>query len=47
MLFSVVAPVGLVGVRITGSTERSQRWVVASSGPLEESVRLAVLLLVR
>lgn len=40
------APVGLVGVRITGSTERAQRWVVASSGPLEESVRLAVLLLV-
>jgi hypothetical protein len=33
-------------VRITGSTERAQRWVVASSGPLEESVRLAVLLLV-
>jgi hypothetical protein len=40
------APVGLVGVRITGSPERAQRWVVASSGPLEESVRLAVLLLV-
>jgi hypothetical protein len=40
------APVGLAGFRITGSTERAQRWVVASSGPLEESVRLAVLLLV-
>jgi hypothetical protein len=40
------APVGLLGIRITGSTERAQRWVVASSGPLEESVRLAVLLLV-
>lgn len=40
------APVGLLGVRVTGSTERSQRWVVASSGPLEESVRLAVLLFV-
>jgi hypothetical protein len=40
------APVGLAGVRITGSPERAQRWVVASSGPLEESVRLAVLLLV-
>ena len=40
------APVGLLGVRITGSPERAQRWVVASSGPLEESVRLAVLLLV-
>lgn len=40
------APVGLVGVRITGSPDRVQRWVVASSGPLEESVRLAVLLLV-
>jgi hypothetical protein len=40
------APIGLIGVRITGSTERAQRWVVASSGPLEESVRLAVLLLV-
>lgn len=39
------APVGLAGVRITGSPERAQRWVVASSGPLEESVRLAVLLL--
>ncbi len=40
------APVGLLGVRITRSPERAQRWVVASSGPLEESVRLAVLLLV-
>jgi hypothetical protein len=40
------APVGLAGFRITGSTERAQRWVVASSGPLEESLRLAVLLLV-
>ena len=39
-------PVGLVGFRITGSTERAQRWVVASSGPLEESLRLAVLLLI-
>ena len=40
------APVGLLGVRVTRSNERAQRWVVASSGPLEESVRLAVLLLV-
>ena len=40
------APVGLAGIRITGSVERTQTWVTASSGPLEESVRLAVLLLV-
>ena len=40
------APVGILGMRITRSSERAQRWVVASSGPLEESVRLAVLLLV-
>ncbi len=40
------SPVGLAGLRLSGSTERTQRWVVASSGPLEESVRLAVLLLV-
>lgn len=40
------SPIGLVGVKVTGSTERSQRWVVASSGPLEEAVRLAALLLV-
>jgi hypothetical protein len=39
-------PIGLVGMKVTGSTERTQRWVVASCGPLEESVRLAVLLLV-
>ena len=39
-------PVGLAGMRITGSTERTQTWVTASSGPLEESVRLAVLLIV-
>ncbi|HEU5325260.1 MAG TPA: hypothetical protein VFV59_05195 [Candidatus Limnocylindria bacterium] len=40
------APVGLAGLKITGSQESAQRWVVASSGPLEESVRLAALLLV-
>lgn len=40
------APVGLAGLRITGSPDRAQQWVVASSGPLEESVRLAALLLV-
>ncbi len=39
-------PIGLVGMKVTGSTERTQGWVVASSGPLEEAVRLAVLLLV-
>jgi hypothetical protein len=39
-------PVGLVGMKVTGSAERTQRWVVASSGPLEEAVRLAVLLLI-
>jgi hypothetical protein len=40
------APVGLLGMHLAGSPERAQRWVVASSGPLEEAVRLAVLLLV-
>jgi hypothetical protein len=40
------APVGLAGLKITGSQDRAQQWVVASSGPLEESVRLAALLLV-
>lgn len=40
------APVGLAGLKITGSQERAQGWVIASSGPLEESVRLAALLLV-
>ena len=39
-------PIGLVGIRITGSTERTQNWVTASSGPLEEGVRLSALLLV-
>lgn len=39
-------PVGLAGLRITRSPERTQRWLVASSGPLEEAVRLAVLLLI-
>jgi hypothetical protein len=39
-------PVGLVGMKVTGSTERTQGWVVASSGPLEEATRLAVLVLV-
>jgi hypothetical protein len=40
------APVGLLGMKLAGSPQRAQRWVVASSGPLEEAVRLAVLLLV-
>ena len=40
------APVGILGMHLAGSPERAQRWVVASSGPLEEAVRLAVLLLV-
>ncbi|HSK93756.1 MAG TPA: hypothetical protein VLA76_06845 [Candidatus Angelobacter sp.] len=40
------APVGLLGMHLAGTPERAQRWVVASSGPLEEAVRLAVLLLV-
>ncbi len=39
-------PVGLVGMKVTGSADRTQAWVVASSGPLEEAVRLAVLLIV-
>lgn len=40
------SPIGIVGIKVTRSTERAQRWVVASSGPLEEASRLAVLLLV-
>jgi hypothetical protein len=40
------APVGLLGMKLAGSPQRAQRWVVASSGPLEEAVRLAALLLV-
>lgn len=39
-------PVGLVGMKVTADPDRTQTWVVASSGPLEEAVRLAVLLLV-
>jgi hypothetical protein len=40
------APVGLVGMKLASSPARAQRWVVASSGPLEEAARLAALLLV-
>jgi hypothetical protein len=40
------APVGLLGMKLAGSPRRAKRWVVASSGPLEEAVRLAALLLV-
>lgn len=39
-------PVGIVGMRVTDDPDRTQHWVTASSGPLEEAVRLAVLLLV-
>lgn len=39
-------PVGLVGMRVTADADRTQTWVTASSGPLEESVRLAALVLV-
>lgn len=46
LAFILRAPIGLVGMRLAGSPERAQRWVVASSGPLEEATRLAVLLLV-
>jgi hypothetical protein len=38
-------PVGLLGVRILGDEERTTPLVVASSGPLEESVRLLTLVL--
>lgn len=38
-------PVGLVGMKVSGDAKRTQTWVIASSGPLEETVRLAVLLL--
>jgi hypothetical protein len=41
------APVALIGQRLLhGNPERTQRAVVLSSGPLEELVRLAVVLLV-
>lgn len=46
LAFVLRAPIGLLGMRLAGSPERAQRWVVASSGPLEEATRLAVLLLV-
>jgi hypothetical protein len=32
-------PVGLGVLRLSGSEERAQTWVVASSGPLEEGMR--------
>lgn len=40
------APVALAALNRTGSRERAQPWIVGSSGPLEELVRLAVLLIV-
>jgi hypothetical protein len=39
-------PVGLAVLRISGSEDRAQTWVVASAGPLEEGMRLAALTLV-
>jgi hypothetical protein len=40
------APIGLIAMRLTRSEQRAQTWVTASSGPLEEPVRLAGLLLI-
>ena len=40
------APVALAAIARTGSRERAQPWIVGSSGPLEEIVRLGVLLFV-
>ena len=36
-------PVGVAAMQLTGSEERAQTWVTASSGPLEEIVRLGAL----
>jgi hypothetical protein len=40
------APVALVATRVTGNGEGAQPWIVAASGPLEEVVRLGILLAV-
>jgi hypothetical protein len=40
------APIVLATMRLSRDRERSQPWIVASSGPLEEGVRLIVVLLV-
>lgn len=40
------APVAAVATRFSDDPAQAQHWVVASSGPLEELVRLAALLLV-
>ena len=40
------APVAVAAMRFAGSQERAQPWITASSGPLEEGVRLVVLLVV-
>lgn len=37
-------PVGVAAMQVTASEERAQTWVTASSGPLEEAVRLGALL---
>jgi len=40
------APVSVVALKALGDPERVKPWIVGSSGPLEEGVRLVVLLLV-
>lgn len=39
-------PVSVLALRLKGSPEAAQPWVIASSGPLEEGVRLAALFIV-
>lgn len=39
------APVAIVAARLTGGPERAQPWITAASGPLEEVVRLGLVLL--
>ena len=40
------APVAIVAMRVRGDQRHAQPWITASSGPLEEGVRLVTLLLV-
>jgi hypothetical protein len=40
------APIALVALRLSGAPQRIQPWLILSSGPLEEGVRVAVVLFV-
>jgi hypothetical protein len=40
------APVSIVALKLLGDPERVKPWIVSSSGPLEEGVRLVALLII-